>query len=110
MRDLSEFLSLGIDGFWLLQSVMGKTWEEKNVEVKHLIQSLCVFVRQKDLKYKKGAKIIQKIIISKNLAWLLILIGGICEVAWVSGLKYADTLPLKALTGVGIAFCSLVRF
>lgn len=47
---------------------------------------------------------IQKIIISKNLAWLLILIGGICEVAWVSGLKYADTLPLKALTGVGIAF------
>ena len=48
---------------------------------------------------------IQKIIISKNLAWLLILIGGICEVAWVSGLKYADTLPLKALTGVGIA-CS----
>ena len=41
---------------------------------------------------------------SKNLAWLLILIGGICEVAWVSGLKYADTLPLKALTGVGIAF------
>lgn len=57
-----------------------------------------------NLKYKKGAKMIQKIIISKNLAWLLILIGGICEVAWVSGLKYADTLPLKALTGVGIAF------
>lgn len=50
MRDLSEFLSLGIDGFWLLQSVMGKTWEEKNVEVKHLIQSLCVFVGQKDSK------------------------------------------------------------
>ncbi|GAB0172197.1 MAG: multidrug efflux SMR transporter [Helicobacter trogontum] len=46
----------------------------------------------------------QKIIISKNLAWILILIGGICEVAWVSGLKYADTLPLKVLTGVGIAF------
>ncbi|MCI7410197.1 multidrug efflux SMR transporter [Helicobacter bilis] len=57
-----------------------------------------------NLKYKKGAKMIQKIIISKNLAWLLILIGGICEVAWVSGLKYADTLPLKALTCLGIAF------
>lgn len=57
-----------------------------------------------NLKYNKGAKMVQKIIISKNLAWLLILIGGICEVAWVSGLKYADTLPLKALTGVGIAF------
>lgn len=41
---------------------------------------------------------------SKNLAWILILIGGICEVAWVSGLKYADTLELKMLTGVGIAF------
>ncbi|STP11795.1 SMR family multidrug efflux pump [Helicobacter cinaedi] len=46
----------------------------------------------------------ERFVISKNLAWLLILIGGICEVAWVSGLKYADTLPLKALTGVGIAF------
>ena len=49
-------------------------------------------------------KINTKITMSKNLAWLLILIGGICEVAWVSGLKYADTLPLKALTGVGIVF------
>lgn len=46
----------------------------------------------------------ERFVISKNLAWLLILIGGICEVAWVSGLKYADTLPLKALTGAGIAF------
>lgn len=41
---------------------------------------------------------------SKNLAWFLILIGGICEVCWVSGLKYANTLELKILTCVGIAF------
>lgn len=47
---------------------------------------------------------LQKITISKNLAWFLILIGGVCEVAWVSGLKYANTLPLKALTCLGIAF------
>lgn len=39
---------------------------------------------------------------SKNLAWLLIIIGGICEIFWVSGLKYADTLGLQALTGFGI--------
>lgn len=39
---------------------------------------------------------------SKNLAWLLIIIGGICEIFWVSGLKYADTLGLQALTGLGI--------
>lgn len=40
---------------------------------------------------------------SKNLAWLLVLIGGVCEVFWVSGLKYADTLGLQILTGVGIS-------
>lgn len=38
---------------------------------------------------------------SKNLAWFF-LIGGICEMFWVSGLKYADTLGLQALTGLGI--------
>ncbi len=39
---------------------------------------------------------------TRNKAWLLILLAGICEIFWVSGLKYADTLTLKALTGVGI--------
>lgn len=39
---------------------------------------------------------------SKNLAWLLVIIGGVCEIFWVSGLKHADTLGLQALTGLGI--------
>ncbi|MDL0079360.1 DMT family transporter [Helicobacter zhangjianzhongii] len=39
---------------------------------------------------------------SKNLGWFFIIIGGICEIFWVSGLKYADTLGLQALTGLGI--------
>lgn len=41
---------------------------------------------------------------SKNIAWILILVGGICEVFWVSGLKYADTLAWQILTIIGIAF------
>lgn len=41
---------------------------------------------------------------SKNLAWILILIGGFSEIFWVSGLKYADTLVWHVLTIVGIAF------
>lgn len=41
---------------------------------------------------------------SKNVAWILILLGGICEVFWVSGLKYANTLAWQILTVLGIAF------
>lgn len=40
--------------------------------------------------------------ISLNLAWSLIVLGGIIECFWVSGLKYANTLPLYILTGIGI--------
>lgn len=59
MRNLSEFLSLGIDGFWLLQGVIGKTWEEKNVEIERFIKALCVFVGQnqsfEDLKLESSS-------------------------------------------------------
>ena len=59
MRDLSEYLSLGIDGFWLLQGVIGKTWEEKNVEIERFIKALCVFVGQnqsfEDLKLESSS-------------------------------------------------------
>ena len=39
---------------------------------------------------------------SSNLAWVLIVIGGIVECFWVSGLKYADSFVLYILTGLGI--------
>lgn len=42
--------------------------------------------------------------IQKNMGWILILIGGICEVFWVSGLKYADSFMLYSLTVLGIIF------
>lgn len=42
--------------------------------------------------------------ISTNLAWLLIIAGGIVECFWASGLKYADNLLLYTLTGIGILF------
>lgn len=45
--------------------------------------------------------------ISTNFAWGLILLGGIAECFWVSGLKYADNLLLYILTGIGVSFSFL---
>lgn len=42
--------------------------------------------------------------ISSNMAWGLVLAGGIVECFWASGLKYADNLFLYTLTGMGILF------
>lgn len=42
--------------------------------------------------------------ISTNLAWGLIVSGGIVECFWASGLKYADNLLLYTFTGIGILF------
>lgn len=39
---------------------------------------------------------------SSNLAWVLIVVSGIMECFWVSGLKYADSFALYILTGLGI--------
>ena len=39
-----------------------------------------------------------------NLAWGLVVLGGIVECFWVSGLKHADSPLLYALTACGIAF------
>lgn len=39
-----------------------------------------------------------------NFAWLLVVLGGLVEVFWVTGLKYADTLATYALTGIGVLF------
>lgn len=42
--------------------------------------------------------------ISSNVAWGLIIAGGIVECFWASGLKYADNLFFYTLTGLGILF------
>lgn len=39
-----------------------------------------------------------------NFAWFLVVCGGIVEIFWVSGLKYADNAFWYALTGFGIVF------
>ncbi len=39
-----------------------------------------------------------------NFAWGLVVLGGIVECFWVSGLKHADSPLLYALTALGIAF------
>ncbi|MCX2717930.1 multidrug efflux SMR transporter [Helicobacter sp. MIT 21-1697] len=49
----------------------------------------------------------KKFKLTQNLAWGLVLLGGIIECFWASGLKYADSLFLYALTGIGI-FASLI--
>ncbi|WP_394958696.1 DMT family transporter [uncultured Helicobacter sp.] len=36
------------------------------------------------------------------MGWLFVIIGGIIEIFWVSGLKYADTFWLYCLTFAGI--------
>ena len=52
--------------------------------------------------FKKG--------LSANLAWALVLCGGVIECFWVSGLKYADNFLLYTLTALGIAtsFCLMI--
>lgn len=42
--------------------------------------------------------------IKKNIGWILILLGGSCEIFWVSGLKYADNMFLYTLTALSIIF------
>lgn len=44
MRDLSPMLSFGLDGFWLMLGVIGKTWEERKAEIEGFIKALCVIV------------------------------------------------------------------
>ncbi|WP_066388863.1 DMT family transporter [Helicobacter himalayensis] len=40
--------------------------------------------------------------LTPNLAWGLVLFGGIIECFWASGLKYADNFFFYTLTGIGI--------
>lgn len=42
--------------------------------------------------------------ISTNLAWAALLLGSGVEWIWVSGLKYADSFALHALTALAISF------
>ncbi|WP_258864640.1 multidrug efflux SMR transporter [Helicobacter sp. MIT 99-10781] len=48
--------------------------------------------------------------LNTNKAWILIILGGIVECFWVSGLKYADSFALYILTGAGIlfSFCAML--
>ena len=38
------------------------------------------------------------------MGWLFIIVGGIAEILWVSGLKYSQSLEFYILTIVGIVF------
>ncbi|WP_104722681.1 DMT family transporter [Helicobacter mesocricetorum] len=40
--------------------------------------------------------------LTPNLAWALVIFGGIVECFWASGLKHSDNLLLYTLTGMGI--------
>ncbi|MFC3867639.1 DMT family transporter [Helicobacter equorum] len=44
------------------------------------------------------------------MGWLLVILGGIVEIFWVSGLKYANSFWLYCLTflGILISFCLMI--
>ena len=44
------------------------------------------------------------------MGWLLVILGGIVEIFWVSGLKYANSFWLHCLTflGILISFCLMI--
>lgn len=44
----------------------------------------------------------QSIKLTPNLAWGLVIFGGIVECFWASGLKYSENLFAFTLTGIGI--------
>ncbi|AWI34101.1 DMT family transporter [Helicobacter apodemus] len=48
--------------------------------------------------------------LTPNLAWGLVIFGGIVECFWASGLKYSDNLFAFTLTGIGIfiSFISMI--
>ncbi|TEY04592.1 multidrug efflux SMR transporter [Campylobacter sp. US33a] len=48
--------------------------------------------------------------LNSKIAWILVIIGGIVECFWVSGLKYADNFTLYIFTGIGIliSFCCAI--
>lgn len=52
----------------------------------------------------------QSIKLTPNLAWGLVILGGIVECFWASGLKYSDNLLAFTLTGIGIfiSFISMI--
>lgn len=52
----------------------------------------------------------QSIKLTPNLAWGLVIFGGIIECFWASGLKYSDNLFAFTLTGIGIfiSFISMI--
>lgn len=52
----------------------------------------------------------KKYTISTNLAWTLVVLGGVVECFWASGLKYADSFISYALTAIGIvvSFCCAI--
>lgn len=52
----------------------------------------------------------QSIKLTPNLAWGLVIFGGIVECFWASGLKYSDNLFAFTLTGIGIfiSFISMI--
>lgn len=57
------------------------------------------------IKRRRFAKKLQKSNVNfANFAWGLVVLGGIIECFWVSGLKHADSPLLYTLTALGIIF------
>jgi len=48
--------------------------------------------------------------LGNTAAWLLLMVAGLCEVAWVIGLKYADgfTRPIPSLLTAAAVLVSMI--
>lgn len=52
LRDLSNMLALGLDGFWLMLGVLGRSFEERQEEIQGFIESLCTLVAPQEVQSK----------------------------------------------------------
>ncbi|MDF2671109.1 MAG: hypothetical protein K0R67_3415 [Paenibacillus sp.] len=55
-------------------------------------------------KQKKPEKIL-----SKNMAWMYIVIGGMLEVVWASGFKYEAVSPIIVIISIFISFDLIIK-
>lgn len=85
-----------------------KRMDSKNVESADFKNIESKNIESNDIKSKNTESKSPKI--STNLAWAMVLLGGMIECFWVSGLKYSSNFLEYSLTALGIAasFCCMI--
>lgn len=81
-----------------------------HIDSKHCILGFRQSPKPQNTQTKHKGNQMQSIKLTPNLAWGLVILGGIVECFWASGLKYSDNLFAFTLTGIGIfiSFISMI--